>query len=337
MLRAISAITPAHAEQARKWASDSSSRRSLDGAPRPPHPARKRAMISSSPRHAPPLAIAGTIIRFESERQVSRTPVDENVSSAYARGRSAWPAVRIALETFAERLADLNVPTSGLEAWGTDLYLACAAGEGDHAAIRAIDQLFVARLVGRIRRLGASTDDTADVLQMVRERLFAGPHPRIRAYNAVGPLEQWVKVIAIRTAVDRHRVESRARPSGELADSAAAPAPALEEVLFKIRYKAEFEQALRDQIRALSERDRTVLRLHLYDHLSLEDIAAARGVHRVTVARWIWNAGEIVLEGLRRHFKEHYGMVPSECDSLARLVQSQLALGLRSLLQNADG
>ncbi|HET6151066.1 MAG TPA: sigma-70 family RNA polymerase sigma factor [Polyangia bacterium] len=263
---------------------------------------------------------------------MSRTPFDENLSAAYDRGRSAWPDVRIAIETFAERLADLNISPSGLEAWATDLYLACAAGEGDYVAIRIIDELFVARLVGRIRRLGASVDDTADVLQMVRERLFAGPHPRIRAYNASGPLEQWVKVIAIRTAIDRHRLESRTRSSSEPADSVAASPPALEEALFKIRYRAEFEQALRDQIRSLSERDRTVLRLHLYDRVSLEDIAAARGVHRVTVARWIWNAGEIVLEGLRRHFKERHGMLPRELDSLARLVGSQLGSGLRALL-----
>ena len=79
-----------------------------------------------------------------------------------------------------------------------------------------------------------------------------------------------------------------------------------------------------------------MLRLHLIEGLSIEAIARDRGVHRVTVARWVWSAGELLLEGLRRHFKQEYGMVPSECESLAHLIRSQLSLDLPRLLTDAD-
>ena len=244
-----------------------------------------------------------------------------------------WPLIALSHERFSSRASELRVPQAGLESWAGDFYLACAASDGDSAAIRIVDESFIGRLVGRIRRLGSSADDASDVLQAVRERLFSGARPRIRAYDAGGPLEQWIKVVAIRTAIDRHRVESRARrPVGEPGDANGTGSPDPADTLFKARYRAEFATVLRTQIALLSERDRSVLRLHLLEGVSIDCIALARGVHRVTVARWIWNAGEVLLEGLQSYFKERYGMVPSECESLAHLIRSQLSLDLPRLL-----
>jgi RNA polymerase sigma-70 factor, ECF subfamily len=96
--------------------------------------------------------------------------------------------------------------------------------------------------------------------------------------------------------------------------------------------KKAFEDALKAQLTTLKLRDRAILRLHVVEGVSIERIAAAYGVHRVTVARWIWNAGEIVLEGVRRYFKSRYGIVPSECDSIVHLVRSNLSLDLPRLL-----
>jgi RNA polymerase sigma-70 factor (ECF subfamily) len=263
----------------------------------------------------------------------TRVPSEQSVEAAFERGRRAWPSVTIKRAIFDGQVRALDVRDAGLEVWATDFYLACAAGERDREAIRIIDELFIARLARRIRKLGANVQDASDVLQIVRERLFTGVGPRIRAYNGNGPLAQWIKVVAIRTAVDRHRAESSASSvASDAPTGSASTSPGIEEALFKARYRAEFTSALRQEIRRLSQRDRTVLRLHLVEGISLEAIASARGVHRVTVARWVWNAGEILLEGLRRHFSERFGMVPSECDSLARLVGSQLSLGLGSLL-----
>jgi RNA polymerase sigma-70 factor (ECF subfamily) len=257
-----------------------------------------------------------------------------NVEQAYEAGKSVWPGVGLGLEEFAARAREVVVSEDGLLSWPGDFYLACAAGAGDAAAVAAVDARFVTPLSGRLRRLGSRTDDLPDVLQAIRERLFAGPRPRIRAYNASAPLERWIKVVAVRAAIDLHRSEAATRRGAALLvdePPAIAADPATD--FTRQRYKTEFERVLRMKLCELPPRDRTVLRLHVIDGVSIEKIAVAHGVHRVTVARWVWKAGEIVLEGVRRHFKEQHGMVSVECDSLVQALTSQISLSLAHLLQ----
>jgi RNA polymerase sigma-70 factor (ECF subfamily) len=255
------------------------------------------------------------------------------IDEAFCEGERCWPDVVLSRQRFGEMVREMDASAEGLAQWGADLFLACAAASGDGAAVRHIDERHIARLPGRIRRLGASADRVPDVLQAVRERLFVGPAPRILGYNARAPLEQWVKVVAIRTAIDMHRQEVAA-PRVEaqwlsaLGGNDSDPATAL----MRQEHKVACEQAIREQIGLLSQRDRTVLRLHVIEGVSVDKLAASYGVHRVTVARWIWNAGERVLDGLRRHFQERFGIVPHEFDSLARLMRSQLSLKLSDAL-----
>src|SRR4051812_34296627 len=256
------------------------------------------------------------------------------IEETFARGAAAWPEVEVRRAQLSLMASELDVSESALRAWARDFYLACAAGCGNAAAIAIIDAHFIRRLSRRIKRLGASSADVPDVLQAVRERLFTGERPRIRAYDAGGPLEQWIKVVAIRTAIDRYRAEKHFRivASGAPSLDTEAVAPDPVKALSRQQLKSEFEEVLRTHISALSARDRAVLRLHLVEGVSIEAIARARGVHRVTVARWIWNAGEILLDALRRHFKDRHGMVPAECESLVHLVRSQLSLDLAQIL-----
>src|SRR6478609_2163828 len=127
---------------------------------------------------------------------------DDKIEQAYAKAKLVCPAVEVTLDEFRE--ASTRVGVHDFETWASDLYLTCAASRGDGVAIRHIDERFIATLTGRIRRLGASPEEIADVLQVVRERLFTGNTPRIKTYNATVSLAQWIKVIAIRAAIDAH-------------------------------------------------------------------------------------------------------------------------------------
>jgi RNA polymerase sigma-70 factor, ECF subfamily len=102
--------------------------------------------------------------------------------------------------------------------------------------------------------------------------------------------------------------------------------------MMKVEYKREMEPAIRKLVPQLSAGDRAVLRLHFVEGVSVDKIAASYGVHRVTVARWVWNAGEALLDALRARFREKFGTVPAEFDSLARLARSQLSVDLAGLL-----
>jgi hypothetical protein len=134
-----------------------------------------------------------------------------SIDTAYREGRALWPGINVAIERFADMARDLDVSQDGLLTWPGDFYLSCAAGHGDAKAITVIDERFVRRLEPRIRRLGSTPAAASDALQAIRERLFAGSRPRLRSYNAAGPLEQWIKVV-IGTASNEEGV--RGRPQG---------------------------------------------------------------------------------------------------------------------------
>jgi RNA polymerase sigma-70 factor, ECF subfamily len=258
---------------------------------------------------------------------------DSEIAAAHRDAAQLWPEISVSLERYAELLRSADAATDGLRLWAGDLYLACAAGDGNHAALRVIDERFIARLPARIRRLGATSEKVNDVLQTVRERLFAGAVPRIRAYNGAGPLEQWIKVVAIRTAIDLHRTDqSIPRIEGAWLQTVPPANTDASAQMMKVEYKRELEAAIGELVAQLSPRDRAILRLHVVEGVSIEKIAASYGVHRVTVARWVWTAGETLLDGLRGRFREKFGIVPREFDSMARLARSQLSIDLTTLL-----
>jgi RNA polymerase sigma-70 factor, ECF subfamily len=261
-------------------------------------------------------------------------PSENEIAAAHRAAAKLWPDISVSLERYVAMLQSAGVATQNLEQWGGDLYLACAAGAGDHAAVRVIEERFISRLPARIRRLGSATDKVSDVLQTVRERLFAGDVPRIRGYNGAGPLEQWIKVVAIRTAIDLHRTDqSIPRVEGAWLETMAPRNDAdVSALMMKVEYKRELELAIQELVGRLSPRDRAILRLHVVEGVSIEKIAASYGVHRVTVARWVWTAGETLLDGLRGRFREKFGIVPHEFDSMARLARSQLSVDLTTLL-----
>jgi RNA polymerase sigma-70 factor (ECF subfamily) len=260
-------------------------------------------------------------------------PSEIAIDDAFREGFRRWPEISLSRQRFGELVLDTGATEGGLQRWGAELYLACAAASGDATAVRQIDELYIARLPARIRRLGATADRVPDVLQAVRARLFVGPAPRILGYDARAPLEQWIKVVAIRTAIDMHRTETAGpRAEAEWLATLSAHESDAATTLIRQEHKAAFEEALRDQLGRLSPRDRTILRLHVVEGVSVETLATSYGVHRVTVARWIWNAGERVLDGIRLHFRERFGVIPHEFDSLARLMRSQLSLKVSEVL-----
>jgi RNA polymerase sigma-70 factor (ECF subfamily) len=256
---------------------------------------------------------------------------DDAIELAYLEGKRAWPTLAAPWQRFAEMVLASAPPEDKLSLHAGDLYLACAAGDRDRQAVEIIDRDLIAPLRSHLRRFASSAED---MLQVVRQRLFTGAHPRIATYAPIAPLRNWIKVVAIRAAIDYQRAEqARQTPSDPLAASLIqAGGPDAATVAMKRQYKGELEAALRSELAVLSQRDRAVLRLHLVDNVSVERIAIMYGVHRVTVARWIWKAGEDLLAALRAHFRDRFRVLPPELDSLAALLQSEISLDLPQLL-----
>jgi RNA polymerase sigma-70 factor (ECF subfamily) len=72
--------------------------------------------------------------------------------------------------------------------------------------------------------------------------------------------------------------------------------------------------------------------MHYLDDLSIDRIAAVHGVHRSTAARWIAEARQAIVEDTKLRVAAELGARQSEIGSIVALVQSQLAMSMRSLL-----
>jgi RNA polymerase sigma-70 factor len=184
-----------------------------------------------------------------------------------------------------------------------------------------------------LRRVGVPADAIPETLQLVRERLLIGSPPRILSYNGTAPLRSWIKVIAVHLAIDQTRASSSVSRANAAYAGETSPAPIdAATLLAKAQVKAHLELALREELTRLPAERRALLRRHLVDNESVDSIARAIGVHRVTVARWLWSSGEEILENLRRRFQNELGILPPDFDSLVQLARSTISVDLQALL-----
>ncbi len=254
------------------------------------------------------------------------------VAEILARGRAAWPEVALEPAAVEGHLAGL--PSPPLATYAADLYLACACRHGGAAAIARFEASFVSVVPDQIRHLGAGADFHDEVQQRVRVRLLIGEPgtpPRIAGYAGLGPLAGWVRAAAVRVALDLRRDRQSQRSTGASADWLVADHdPAL--AFLKAQHREVFAAALREAMAGLSERDRTVLRLHVCAGLSAVRIGVVLDVNHATVSRWLQAARTAIFTDTRRRLTERLRLAPGEFESLVRLVESQLDVSMARVL-----
>jgi RNA polymerase sigma-70 factor (ECF subfamily) len=257
--------------------------------------------------------------------------LERQLRALYAVAREAWPGIELAPDVYLRHVAERSaaVPDAASAA---DLYLACACARGDEVAIEAFSTRYLRSLAPALRRFDPSNAFADEVSQAIREKLLVrrgDSLPRIAEFRGRGTLAAWVRIAATRTAL---RMRRRERPAlDEVGDVAIAPDLPADVEYLRRRYRPEFEAALRAALAALSDRSRTLLRLHHVDGLSIDKIGAHYGVHRATAARWVAAARGELLEGTRRRASERLGVGRTELVSLMRVVASQLDVSLRQL------
>ena len=258
-----------------------------------------------------------------------------------ASAAEAWPELEIAPDVFlrflAERVPD-DVPLlAALErVHAKDLYLACGCALGMAPALDAFERRCLGSLGGFLQQIDGGAGLADEVRQLVRSRLLVsedGQPPRISQYEGRGSLTSWVGIAAQRVVLSLRRGErSRGRAqNAAMADAVAAGGdPELD--YLKVRHRDDFRAAFSDAIGGLSARERVILKLHLVDALSHEEIAGMYQVHQSTVTRWLATARESLVKETHRLVCERLQVDTSEFDSLALLVESQLDLSLSRLL-----
>jgi RNA polymerase sigma-70 factor (ECF subfamily) len=262
--------------------------------------------------------------------------MDDAWRAAVGAARDAWPGVGVDAERFAAHAeARRREGGAAIEHLG-DLYLAFAAAEGDPVALRRFDERVLSGIEPALRGVDASPTFVDEIKQLVRVRLLVGTGgepARITAYRGGGPLGAWVRVAALRVALNEKRSQKATISPEDMIGELVSREPDPELRHLKTLYRSEFGQALRDALAALSGRDRAVLRLHYVDGLRLAHIGTLYGVQESTASRWVRKAVESVADDARRRLRERLALSGETLDSVARMVQSGLELSIGRLLQ----
>lgn len=252
-------------------------------------------------------------------------------------GRAAWPGVHLDAYVFERHLASLaEQGKPPPERAAGDLYLACACANGLPSALEAFEAAYGTVLRRAVARIDSSDAFVSDALQAVREHLLVGDRqgaPKIASYGGRSSLGTWIRVVAVRRAMNMRRRKSDA-PHEPLSASAIALDGAMmpELSVLRTRYKKSFEDALRTAARRLSARDRDLLRLHLVERMTVDRVGATYCISRATAARWVAAAREALLEQTRQVFREATGVTDSEYVSIVRALRSELDLSIASQL-----
>lgn len=211
------------------------------------------------------------------------------------------------------------------------LLAACVAGQ--RCALEVFDARFlrpsVARVAGKFPHL-----DAAELAQSVRERLLVGEGlKRLASWRGRGSLTAWLRSVSTRVALNSLPRERAASLDDEEWNEAVErlTSPTNPELaLLEKNRQTELRAALREALLRLPRREKTVLRLHVFQSLSADQLARIFHVNVATVRRWIQGARATVLDNVRAMLAHTTRWSPSQLDSALAGI-SRLDLGLSAL------
>lgn len=260
---------------------------------------------------------------------------DQTIAAVWAAGRAALTPLEVSLEAFTEFTRAREASWRGALDRAEDLYLACACASGGDGAA----ELFLARFGDRIPvylgRLGSERDLVDEVRQIVLVRCLLGEAdrpPAITTYSARGSLEGWVRATAVREALAIQRDRRKhVELGGSGTETPSEQDPELTQMIG--HYREPVMRAFTAAVGGLPREHRTLLRLHYVYGLKTADLANMFRISRATLVRRIAEARERLFALLQGALFGTAGVPPEDCESVLRLVQSQVDLRLSSLLR----
>ncbi|UQA58737.1 sigma-70 family RNA polymerase sigma factor [Polyangium aurulentum] len=263
----------------------------------------------------------------------------------HAEGRAAWPDLALPVASLVRHVARHVADKGAAEALvaaihAADFYLACACHERIRGSAEALRARYEAEVDAALRSRKVPPAHRDELRQMLWEKLLVGrpgTPPKIGDYAGRGPLGGWMRVAAVRAALNfLEQVKSDRLVVGEEIDDARHPSTPDPELAFlKAHYRVEVQRALKDALESLETDERNVLRLHVLDGLSIDRIAAVYGVHRATAARWVTRGREALLRGTRELLEKRLRIDQAEVESILDVVRSQISLSPSALFRPA--
>ncbi|CAN5918815.1 hypothetical protein BH11MYX2_BH11MYX2_36660 [soil metagenome] len=180
-----------------------------------------------------------------------------------------------------------------LPAWdavnAADVFLVAALTGGRPEAYAAFEHAMFDPCRVALARIGLPPAGVEDVLAEVRSKLVvhAGDELPIARQTGEGNLVALIRVMCVRAGINRQKRENRYAPEGgdTLEQMIGSHSPA--GILLSEEAKLLLRRVIAAAIASLEERDQTLLRLHLYHPMSIDDLGRTYAVHRATAARWL--------------------------------------------------
>ncbi len=266
--------------------------------------------------------------------------VSELVGRIVDEASVRWPELRFDAPGTAAALARVLDATQTPErafagVHALDLLLADRCAQGDAVALAIFERELmpvVDRALGRAR-----SDAQAELRQRVRTSLLvarADAPPAIASYSGRAPLAAWLRVVATREAAALARAEHHLQADDEELDGMVAEALDPDLQLDQTAYRDELRDAFTEAFAKLDSSERTLLRMHLLDHVGIDRLAAMHSVHRATAARWLQRLRQQLYDDTRRGLMRRLRLTPREFESAMRLVRSQLDVSISRHLRD---
>ena len=124
------------------------------------------------------------------------------------------------------------------------------------------------------------------------------------------------------------------KQQGALLDHWPDATPGPEQKQLRSQYTAELKKAIREAFAALEVRQRNLLRQHILDELTIDDLARLYRVHRATCARWLADARAELGKQTRKRLMAALSMPTNDVDSLLRFLDSDIELSISRILMS---
>jgi RNA polymerase sigma-70 factor (ECF subfamily) len=266
---------------------------------------------------------------------LEREALECELDALCRRARQSLPEIELPIERFAAHVAervDDDDPLAALRRMaGEDLYLACACGGGDRAALRRFEAELMPQVDKVLRSFPLDAVLSDEIKQAVRVKLFLSPSgpSGIAGYAGRGPLGGWLRVVTVRTALEAMRKARRNRTVVvDLPE--LLPAEELDPELryLKEAYRHEFSKAFAQAVDSIGDQERTLLALSWVDRLDAGRIAPLFGVHRSTITRWLGRLQDKLFRRTMSGMAARLRVDPAQARSIARMVRSRIQLSL---------
>ena len=253
------------------------------------------------------------------------------VRQMHVEGQLRWPSITMRLDALwhhCQRIREDSSRLAKARTCAADVYLCCACANGDPVALAMFESESERVVRGAIARVNREPEFIADTLQEFWKKFLVGPDAKVRDYWGRAPLQAWSHLCATRLAIDRQRARrAELERETDLGEDLVEQVFDAESTLTRAQFYLPFRCALRHAIAGMTHKDRTLLRLHVVERCSIDQIGRAYNVHRATAARWLQRILADLLQSVRNEVAtQGPHLTDSEFQSVARLVGGDLAL-----------